>query len=67
MASGKMAEDLVIIASIITEHPEGIGISVLEKELEQRSGLVVNRRTLQRRLGRLVKDKRAVHEVDPAP
>lgn len=62
MAPGKLAEDLEIIASIITEHPEGIGISALEKVLEQRSDLVVNRRTLQRRLGRLVKDKRAVTE-----
>ncbi len=62
MAHGKLAEDLKNIETIITEHPEGIGISALEKVLEQRSSQVFNRRTLQRRLARLVKDKRAVVE-----
>jgi hypothetical protein len=43
------------IAGVVLEHPEGIGISRLQQALSARGGSI-NRRTLQRRLARLVRD-----------
>lgn len=60
MARALPVEDLNIIESVIAEHPEGIGISALDVLLAQRSGASLNRRTLQRRLERLVENKRAI-------
>jgi hypothetical protein len=47
------AEELNLIEQLISGHPEGIGISELEKALADRYSKPINRRTLQRRLERL--------------
>jgi len=52
------AEELDLIERVISEHPEGIGISALEKALYNRLPKALNRRTLQRRLERLLADMR---------
>jgi len=44
------AEEFDLIEQVISEHPEGIGISALEKALALHLPKVLNRRTLQRRL-----------------
>lgn len=62
MARRPPGEELDIIESIIAEHPAGIGISSLEEILAQQGAAKLNRRTLQRRLERLVENKRATTE-----
>lgn len=52
------AEELEMILRVIAEHPDGIGISALERELAPHLLKAMNRRTLQRRLERLLSDKR---------
>ena len=52
------AEELDLIERMILEHPEGIGITELERVLSHHLSKAFNRRTLQRRLGRLMADKR---------
>jgi len=52
------AEDLDLIERMISEHPEGIGITELERVLSHHLSKAFNRRTLQRRLGQLMADKR---------
>jgi len=49
------------IAALVSEYPEGIGISVLEQAFARRCGNV-SRRTLQRRLERLIQDGRITAE-----
>jgi hypothetical protein len=56
------AEELALIERLIAEHPEGIGISALERALTPHLPKVVNRRTLQRRLERLLTEKRITTE-----
>lgn len=56
------AEEFDLIEQVISEHPDGIGISALEKALSRRWSKVLNRRTLQRRLQRLLTDKRITSE-----
>ena len=53
------AEELDLIERIISEHPEGIGISALEKALASHLS-AINRRTLQRRLKRLHDEGRII-------
>lgn len=53
---------LELIESIIAQHPNGIGISAIEAELQSRQGTAPQRRTLQRRLQKLVDDQRLVTE-----
>ncbi len=55
------AEELNLIERIISDYPEGIGISALEKAL---AGHLpgINRRTLQRRLKRLKGERRIITE-----
>lgn len=54
---------LDLIESIIAQHPNGIGISAIEAELQNRQGTFLpQRRTLQRRLQKLVDDQRLVTE-----
>ena len=53
-------EELDIIERVVSEYPEGIGISALERALAPL--LIVNRRTLQRRLKRLVEDGKIISE-----
>jgi len=55
------AEEYNLIARVIAEHPDGMRISVLEKSLFSHL-FNINRRTLQRRLQRLVEDGRIVTE-----
>jgi hypothetical protein len=54
------AEELDLIERVISEHPEGFGISALERALADH--LPINRRTLQRRLKRLQEDRRIITE-----
>ncbi|MDR2881867.1 MAG: hypothetical protein LBV29_08230, partial [Azoarcus sp.] len=49
------------IAGVVSEHPEGIGISRLHQILSARCGNI-SRRTLQRRLERLTRDGRIAAE-----
>jgi len=49
------------IAGVVSEHPEGLGISVLQQAHAARCGSI-SRRTLQRRLRRLVLDGRITVE-----
>lgn len=51
-------EELDLIERIISEHTGGIGISALERALTSHLPKALNRRTLQRRLKRLLTDKR---------
>ena len=55
------AEELNLIEQVISEHLEGIGISALEGVLAT-SIPNMYRRTLQRRLKRLVEDGRIISE-----
>ena len=51
-------EDLELIESIVTAHADGIRIVDLEAELSQHRGTTLNRRTLQRRLQKLIDQQR---------
>lgn len=51
-------EELQLIESIVASHPSGLGISAIEAEMERRHGKKPNRRTLQRRLQKLIDDHR---------
>ncbi|WP_027994864.1 Fic family protein [Simplicispira psychrophila] len=55
-------EELELIASIVASHPAGVGISALEAEMEHRLGTPPQRRTLQRRLLKLIEEQRLVTE-----
>jgi Fic family protein len=61
MARVVPVEELALIERVISEHPKGIGISALERILAPRLPKM-NRRTLQRRLKRLVEDGRIITE-----
>lgn len=52
------SEELDLIESIVAAHPRGIGISDIEAEVARRQNAKVNRRTLQRRLQKLIATKR---------
>jgi len=54
-------EELDLIERVISEHPEGLGISALVKALANHLP-DINRRTLQRRLKRLQEDRRIITE-----
>lgn len=54
-------EELDVIERLISEHPEGLGISALEKALANHLPNI-NRRTLQRRLKRLQEGRRIITE-----
>ncbi len=62
MSRNVPAEELNLIEQMISEHAEGIGISALEKVLDHHLPKALNRRTLQRRLKRLLTDKRITTE-----
>ncbi|HRP94802.1 MAG TPA: Fic family protein [Rhodocyclaceae bacterium] len=55
-------EELKLIESIVTDHPKGLGISAIETEFERRQGMRPNRRTLQRRLQKLIDARRLTKE-----
>jgi len=47
-------EELKLIEVIVAAHPNGLGIAAIEAQLAQRQGGKLNRRTLQRRLQKLI-------------
>jgi hypothetical protein len=51
-------EELKLIESIVTAHPGGIRIADIEAEMAQRQGDKPHRRTLQRRLQKLIDQQR---------
>lgn len=55
-------EELQLIESILAGHPGGLGISAIEAEIERHQGSKLNRRTLQRRLQKLVDTQRLTTE-----
>lgn len=57
-------EELKLIEGIVTGHPNGIGISDIEAELKRQHDILINRRTLQRRLQKLITDQRLTTEGD---
>jgi hypothetical protein len=57
MVHNNPASELQTILDIVLEHPDGIGISALENALAQRLGKSMIRRTLQRKLNRLIDDQ----------
>ena len=52
------SEELQLIESIVAAHPNGIRISDVEAEMTRRQGDKLNRRTLQRRLQKLIEAQR---------
>ena len=51
-------EELQLIESIVAAQPGGLQIAEIEKEIERLQGQKLNRRTLQRRLQKLIQSKR---------
>jgi hypothetical protein len=56
------ADELQLIESIVAAHPGGIGIAEIELAMAQREGGPLNRRTLQRRLLKLIDAQRIAPE-----
>src|SRR5690554_2820104 len=57
-----LTEELKLIESIVAAHPSGIGIAAIEAEIARRHGDKLNRRTLQRRLQKLIDEQRVTTE-----
>ncbi len=55
-------DELQLIESIVAAHPGGIGIAEIELAMAQRQGGALNRRTLQRRLLKLIDAQRIASE-----
>lgn len=64
MADSRLDTQLNAIEALIAGRREGIGIAELENTLAQRLSLTLNRRTLQRRLEKLLAQKRIVSSGD---
>lgn len=62
MARLSLTEELRLIESIVAGFPNGIGISAIELEMERLQGRKPNRRTLQRRLYKLIEQQRLATE-----
>lgn len=62
MPRATQTEELKLIESIIAAHPSGIGIAAIEAEIAQHQGEKPNRRTLQRRLHKLIDEQRVTTE-----
>ena len=62
MARSTLIADLKFIESVIAENADGIGISALENVLARHMASAFNRRTLQRRLERLLQDGRIISQ-----
>ena len=58
MSRATPREELQLIASIVSAYPNGIGISNIEAEMVRSQQVELNRRTLQRRLQKLIEMKR---------
>ena len=54
--------ELDLIERVISQHPNGIGISALEEALSHHLPKLLHRRTLQRRLETLLSEKRIITE-----
>ena len=54
MARNMPAQEIDAILAIALRHPDGIGIAALQEAIAERLQAPMNRRTLQRRLERLV-------------
>lgn len=55
-------EEFQLIESIVAAHPGGIGIAGIEAQMLQRTGGTLHRRTLQRRLQKLIHAQRLTSE-----
>jgi hypothetical protein len=62
MPRATLTEELKLIESIVSAHPIGIGIAGIEAEMGRRQGYKPNRRTLQRRLQKLINEQRLTTE-----
>lgn len=62
MSRATLAEELDLIASIVAQRPDGMGVRAIEAALERQRGKQLNRRTLQRRLQKLVAARRVASE-----
>ena len=62
MPRATVTEELKLIESIVAARPGGIGISDIEAEMAQSQGDKPNRRTLQRRLQKLIGEQRLTTE-----
>ncbi|GHU26951.1 hypothetical protein FACS189488_15070 [Betaproteobacteria bacterium] len=62
MSQPSSAQELETILSVVLEHPDGIGMAALEEALSSRLSLPMKRRTLLRRLGRLLEARKIVSE-----
>ncbi|NUP86145.1 MAG: Fic family protein [Burkholderiaceae bacterium] len=62
MPRATLTEELELIESIVAAHPSGLGIAAIEAEIARRQGYRPNRRTLQRRLQRLIDEQRVSTE-----
>lgn len=62
MARATLTEELTLIESIVAANLSGMGIAAIEAEMAQRQGHKPNRRTLQRRLQKLVDAQRVTTE-----
>ena len=62
MPRATLTEELKLIESIVAAHPSGIGITAIEAEIVRRQGDKPNRRTLQRRLQKLIDEQRVTTE-----
>lgn len=62
MPQATLTEELRVIESIVAAHPGGLGIASIEAEMVRRQGDKPNRRTLQRRLQKLIDEQRLISE-----
>lgn len=62
MPRATLTEELKLIESIVAAYPSGIGIAAIEVEITRRQGDKPNRRTLQRRLQKLIDAQRVTTE-----
>ena len=62
MSHAILTEELKRIETIVAAHPAGIGIAGIEAEMAQCYGNQASRRTLQRRLQKLIKEQRLTAE-----
>ena len=62
MPRATLSEELNLIESILAANPGGMGIAGIETEMTRRQGSKLNRRTLQRRLQKLIDRQRLTTE-----
>lgn len=62
MPHATLTEELTLIETIVAAHPDGIGIAGIEAKMAQCYGNKSSRRTLQRRLQKLINERRLTTE-----